>query len=253
MARRWALVTGAGRRIGAVIAERLAAADWNLLLHANRSLESAETLAASLRERFGIEAAVVAQDLAVLDDLDAFTARCADIAGPIDLLVNNASLFNFDDASTVSPENLELCYRVNCAAPVLLSRYYGERLRPAKNGAIINVIDTKVTAPNGRFLSYELSKCALASATIALARAFAPDIRVNGVAPGLTLPSGTQTDEQFDRLHARTPLRRGVAPEDVANAVLYLANAPTVTGQIIAVDAGQWLARDDKDLYDSMT
>ena len=250
---RWALVTGAGRRIGAVVARRLAAEGWNLLLHANDSHAEARQLAASLADAHGVETAVERHDLADLDGLDGFVDRCRGAAAEVDLLVNNASIFPFDDIETVTGAALMRCYRVNCAAPVLLCRYYAERLRPEAGGAIVNLVDTKVARPDGRFLSYELSKGALAQATRGLARALAPEVRVNAVAPGLALPSGRQTEADFERVHAQTPLDRGVRPEEVADAVLYLATAPTVTGQIIAVDAGQGLAGDDADRYGGMT
>lgn len=250
---RWALVTGAGRRIGAVIAERLATEGWNLLLHANESHEEARQLALSLADAHGVETVVEQHDLEDLDGLDDFAVRSAEAAGAIGLLVNNASIFPFDDIETVTGAALMRCYRVNCAAPVLLCRYYAERLRPEAGGAIVNVVDTKVGRPDGHFLSYELSKGALAQATRGLARALAPHVRVNAVAPGLALPSGNQTQADFERAHARTPLARGVTPEDIAEAVLYLATAPTVTGQIIAVDAGQGLTGDAPDLSGAMT
>jgi NAD(P)-dependent dehydrogenase (short-subunit alcohol dehydrogenase family) len=253
MTRRWALVTGAGRRIGTVIAERLAAEGWNLVLHANQSHEAAAELAGTLARAHGIETTVEQQDLADLDQLASFAERVAGRAGEVHLLVNNASIFPFDDIATVTGELLEHCYRVNCAAPVLLSRHYAERLRPAADGAIVNIIDTKVTRPDGHFLSYELSKGALAQATRGLARALAPEVRVNAVAPGLVLPSGRQSQADFERVHAETPLRRGVEPVEVADAVLYLATAPTVTGQTVAVDAGQGLAGEDAAAYGGMS
>ena len=253
MPARWALVTGGARRIGAAIAERLAADGWNLLLHANRSYQDAGSLAESLTAAHGVEAAVALQDFTDLNGINDFVARCAGVTTAIDLIVNNASVFPYDDVETVNADTLEACFRVNCAAPVLLSRHYAERLCPEHGGAIINMIDAKVARPNARFLSYELSKCGLAAATRGLARALAPRIRVNAVAPGLTLPSGSQTQADFERMHAKTPLEIGVEPAHIVDAVMYLVAAPSVTGQIIAVDAGQALSGDDRTVYDSMS
>lgn len=249
----WALVTGAGRRLGAAIAERLATDGWNLLLHANQSHQEAGRLAAALADAHGVETAVERHDLADLDGLEGFVDRCTRVAAGVDLLVNNASIFPFDDIETVTGAELMRCYRINTAAPVLLCRYYAERLRPKSGGAVVNLVDTKVARPDGHFLSYELSKGALAQATRGLARGLAPEVRVNAVAPGLVLPSGSQTEADFERIHARTPLARGVKPEEIADAVLYLATALTVTGQIVAVDAGQGLAGEDSDFYGGMT
>ncbi len=252
---RWVLITGAGRRLGAAIASDFASNGWNLILHAFASVERAQALAEQLRDRHGVRAEIVIQDLGKLAELEEFTMACKAIAPEVHLLVNNASLFPYDDVDTVSPDMLEECYRINCAAPVMLSRHYAQILCPTgdEGGAIVNIIDTKISKPNGRYLSYELSKCALAAATSGLARALSPRIRVNGVGPGLTLRSGKQSKQDFERIHARTPLERGVAPEDICAAVAYLATAHAVTGQIIAVDAGQGLPEDDGEFFDSMS
>jgi NAD(P)-dependent dehydrogenase (short-subunit alcohol dehydrogenase family) len=138
--------------------------------------------------------------------------------------------------------------RINVAAPVLLAQALHAALPSDARGVVINLLDQKLANPNPDFLSYTLSKAALQEATTLLAMALAPAVRVVGVAPGLTLVSGAQTDEGFRRAHARTPLGRSSTPDDIAQAVVYLAKATAVTGATLLVDGGQHLARSERDV-----
>jgi NAD(P)-dependent dehydrogenase (short-subunit alcohol dehydrogenase family) len=236
--RQAALITGAGRRICAAIARALAAAGYAVLLHANRSRAEAEKLAGEIIGRGG-RASVV---LADLTDHDAVRGliRAAAAFGPLSLLVNNAAAFEPDEIATLERSVFERAFAVNLAAPLFLSQAFAAQA--LDGAAIVNIIDQRVFKPTPRFLSYTLSKSALHIATTTLAQALAPKVRVNAVAPGPTLPSPRQTQAQFAEQAASLPLQKGPSPEDIAAAVLYLAQAKSVTGVTIAVDGGQHLA-----------
>lgn len=233
-----ALITGGGRRIGAAIARALADAGYVVVLHAYRSGVEAEQLAAEIRQA-GREARVVLADLA-----DASAPRklvaAAGALGPLTLLVNCASEFEQDDIASLTREHFDRTMAVNLAAPLFLTQAFAAQA-PA-GSAVINVLDQRVLKPTPRFFSYTLSKSALHTATVTLAQALAPKLRVNAVAPGPTLPSPRQSLEDFEAQAASLPLERGPSPEDIAAAVLYLAQAKSVTGVTLPVDGGQHLA-----------
>jgi NAD(P)-dependent dehydrogenase (short-subunit alcohol dehydrogenase family) len=237
MIRRIALVTGGAKRIGAAICRELAGAGYAVVIHYHRSKAEAEALALELGDR----AAIVQGDLADLAALPAFyTAACRPFGVP-DLLVNNASLFLDDALETVEPMRFSANLATNLQAPVLLSRAFAEALPSGKAGAIINLIDQRVLRPNPQFLSYSLAKSALFTATKMLAQALAPRIRVNGVGPGPTLPNEHDGTAGFLKEAEGTLLARPVRPEEIARAVRFLAEAESVTGQMLAVDSGQHL------------
>ncbi len=235
---RAALITGGGRRIGATIARALSRAGYAVVLHANRSRADAETLAGEIVGTGG-SAAVALADLAQHDAVVGLIPAAAAF-GPLTLLVNNAGAFEPDEIETLQREDFERTFAVNLAAPLFLAQTFA-RQAPA-GSSIVNVLDQRVFKPTPRFLSYTLSKHALHAATATLAQALAPRLRVNAVAPGPTLPSPRQTEAQFAAQAASLPLHKGPSPEDVAAAVLYLAQAESVTGVTIAVDGGQHLA-----------
>jgi NAD(P)-dependent dehydrogenase (short-subunit alcohol dehydrogenase family) len=159
---------------------------------------------------------------------------------PVRVLVNNAARFARDELGRFDPEELDAHMAVNLRAPVLLTQEFARRHSPGEDGLIVNLLDSKLAAPNPDFLSYTLSKQALAGFTEIAARALAPQgIRVNGIAPALMLRSSGQTEDNFERVHARNPLRRGVEPEDVVSAIRYLISAPAVTGEVVLIDGGQ--------------
>jgi NAD(P)-dependent dehydrogenase (short-subunit alcohol dehydrogenase family) len=233
-----ALITGAGRRIGAAIARALAGAGYAVVLHANRSRGEAEKLAGEIVAAGG-RAAVV---LADFNDQEAARGlvKAAAAFGPLTLLVNNAGAFEPDEIATLERARFEHAFAVNLAAPLFLAQAFAAQ---APDGAaIVNIIDQRVFKPTPRFLSYTLSKSALLTATTTLAQALAPKVRVNAVAPGPTLPSPRQTPAQFAAQAASLPLQKGPSPDDIAAAVLYLAQAKSVTGVTVAVDGGQHIA-----------
>ncbi len=237
----YALVTGAGARLGAAMVRRLAADGWAVAIHYRNSAAGAETLAQE------IKAAVAAVRVHARRRRSRHDRRlCRHVRpdecgawGFCSLLVNSASAFEYDDISNITRENLEKLFAVNLHAPMLLARDFGKQLREGSKGLIVNILDQKVFNLNPDFLSYTLTKTALEAATRLLAQAMAPRVRVVGIAPGLTLRSGDQTQEGFEKSHAATPLGFGSTPEDIAETLVYLTKVPSITGTSIIVDGGQ--------------
>ena len=234
-----ALVTGAARRIGRAIALRLAADGYRLALHASaRSRDDAENVAAEIRSAGG-EAQVVTADLAVAGEASGLLPSVIAALGEPTLLVNNASLFEADRADAFDPAFFDRMMAVNLRAPAQLASDFAAALPEGKPGCIINLLDQRVWRLNPQFYSYTLSKAALWTATQTMAQSFAPRIRVNGVGPGPVLPNGPQGEAAFAQEVSGIPLARSVSPEEIADAVAWLAQARSVTGQMIAVDGGQ--------------
>jgi NAD(P)-dependent dehydrogenase (short-subunit alcohol dehydrogenase family) len=233
-----ALVTGAGRRIGRAIALGLAQAGFDIAVHTRHADEDSASLAVEV-EALGRRAAVVLADLSVEAEVETLIDRAFAALGPLKVLVNNASVFVEDDAASMTRETWDTHFETNLRAPLLLAQRFAAQ---APDGAVvINLTDQRVWKPTPQFLSYALSKSALWDATRMLAQALAPRIRVNAVGPGPTLASIHQTPESFAAEAASTLLGHGVSPHEIAAAVLYLVDAPSVTGQMVAVDAGQHL------------
>jgi len=236
----YALVTGAGARLGAALARRLAAEGWAVAIHYRNSAKGAEVLAQEIKAAGG-RAVTVAGDLGALDSFTDLFGKANAGWGFCSLLVNSASAFEYDDISSITRENLEKLFAVNLHAPMLLARDFGKQLHDGSKGLIVNILDQKVFNLNPDFLSYTLTKSALEAATRLLAQAMAPRVRVVGIAPGLTLRSGDQTQEGFEKSHAATPLGFGSTPEDIGETLIYLTKVPSITGTSIIVDGGQHL------------
>jgi NAD(P)-dependent dehydrogenase (short-subunit alcohol dehydrogenase family) len=237
-----ALVTGAARRIGRAIAESLARAGYDIVLHASaRSLGEARETAASIRAR-GARAEIVVADLADAIESEGLLARAAAPFGPVTLLVNNASHFALDAIEDFDAARFDTMNAVNLRAPLQLSRAFAAALPDDRTGAIVNIVDQRVWRLNPRYFTYTLTKAALWTATQTMAQAFAPRIRVNAVGPGPTLANPVEGEAGMAREAAAIPLARAVEPGEIADAVLYLARARSVTGQMIAVDGGQHVA-----------
>ena len=223
-----AIVTGAGKRVGSEIARALLADGWSVIAHVHHADDEVP------------EAATKAvADLADSGCADAIFAA-AEALPPVRLLVNNAARFSWDGFGEFSSEEFDAHMAVNVRAPALLIERFARAHGSAEDALVVNLLDSKLEAPNPDFLSYTLSKQALAGLTQLAARALAPKrIRVNGIAPGLMLRSSGQSEENFAAMHASNPLHRGVHPEDVIGAIRYFVGAPSVTGQVLVLDSGQ--------------
>ncbi|MBY6239650.1 SDR family oxidoreductase [Methylosinus sp. Sm6] len=243
-----ALVTGAARRIGLAIAARLAQQGRPVVLHAShRSAEEAELAAQAIRARGG-RAAVAAADLSVARETEALVEFAARQFGPITLLVNNASLFELDSAEDFSVETFDRQLAVDLRAPLLLARDMAARLPEGVDGAIVNLLDQRVFRPTPRYFTYTLAKSALWTATRTMAQSFAPRIRVNAVGPGPVFPNAVHGQKGFEAEARGVPLKHAADVAGVVDAVVFLAEAKSVTGQMIAVDAGQHLAWETPDV-----
>lgn len=237
---RHVLVTGGAKRIGRAIVERLARDGWDVAIHYNGSGADAESLAGTVRD-LGRNVATLKADLTDEQAVRTLANEAREALGGLSALVNNASVFKSDDLNAETPEIWDLHMAVHVRAPYILSQALYRHLPEKTQGAIVNIVDQRVLNPSRHFLSYTLSKMALWDQTQVLARAMAPSIRVNAIGPGPVLPSSRQSDDDFDRQARQTPLAHAVAPDEIAAAAAFLLDAPSVSGQIIAVDAGQHL------------
>ena len=227
MSDRTAIVTGAGKRVGRHIADALLADGWSVLAHVHHDDDSVPSGASK-----------VVADLSQTDCASRIFSAAADLP-PLGLLVNNASRFAWDGFGEFSSAELGAHMAVNVGAPALLIDAFARSER-TEDASVVNLLDSKLAAPNPDYLSYTLSKGALAQLTDLAARALATRrIRINGIAPSLMLRSSGQSEENFEIMHANNPLRCGVEPADVVDAIRYLADARSVTGQILVIDSGQ--------------
>ncbi|PWF45057.1 SDR family oxidoreductase [Massilia glaciei] len=235
-----ALVTGAGRRIGRAIALGLAAAGWDVAVHYRSSRAEAQETADEVAA-LGRRAVLLQCELEDEAAVRALFAQAAAALGPIGCVVNNASQFEYDSATAFSPALLAQHMQANVSAPILLAQALHAATPDGSQAVVINLLDQKLYNLNPDFLSYTLSKAALHTATTMLAQALAPKVRVVAVAPGLTMVSGDQTEAAFAKAHTNTPLGRSSTPQDVADAVCYVAAARALTGTTLLVDGGQHL------------
>lgn len=249
---RTVLVTGAAKRLGREIALTLAANGWQVAVHYRDSLEDATHTvascnqftrgAAAFRANLGNEAAVRSLLPSVVAEF-----------GHLDAVVNSASTFEHDTAATFSFAAMEKHLRANTGAAILLAQALHTHLRersataPLADGAVVNLLDQKLWNQNPDFMSYTLSKAALEAATTMLALGLSPQVRVVGVAPGLTLTSHLLAPQKFDALHKLSPLGRSSTPKDVASTVLFALSNPSITGTTLLVDGGQHLMRFERD------
>ena len=235
------LITGAGARVGRVLATGLANDGWSVAVHYNRSRSSADALVADIRDHGGNASAVQA-NLNVPSELDTLVDRAATALGkPLTGLINNASTFSPDEADTFTRALYDHHMDVNLRAPLVLSQHFAAQVPLDGEGVIINMLDQRVLDPKPDYFSYSISKAALFAATKTMAQALAPKVRVCGVGPGPTLQNIHQTDVEFESEVARTLLQKGSPPETILQAVRYLLAASAVTGQMIAVDGGEHL------------
>jgi NAD(P)-dependent dehydrogenase (short-subunit alcohol dehydrogenase family) len=239
-----ALVTGGARRIGRAIALALHRAGYAVAIQANRSLAEAEALRDEIT-RGGGRAAVVRADLAQHASAAGLVPAAAQAVGPLTLLVNNAAMFEPDAIGALEAERFDRQFAVNLRAPLFLSEAFAAQAQNTSEGpgaSIVNILDQRVFKLTPHFVSYTLAKSALHSATRMLAQALAPRVRVNAIAPGPTMASARQAADDFARQAAAVPLGHGPTAEEVAEAVVYLASARSVTGATLVIDGGQHLA-----------
>jgi NAD(P)-dependent dehydrogenase (short-subunit alcohol dehydrogenase family) len=235
--KRTAVVTGAGKRVGADIARALLADGWSVIAHVHHA-----------EDEVAKGAVKVVADLASTDCADTVFAAAAGLP-PVGLLINNAARFAWDGLGEFNAEEFDAHMAVNTRAPAMLIERLARDHDRTGDALVINLLDSKIAAPNPDYLSYTLSKQALAGLTDLAARALAPSgIRVNGIAPGLMLRSSGQSEENYRAMHAANPLRRGVEPGDIIGAIRYFIGAPCVTGQLLIIDSGHRFLALDRDV-----
>ena len=239
--RKVALVTGGARRIGAAIARDLAAGGFAVAIHYHGADEEAKQLAAGI-EAAGGRAAAVEADLTDMEAAAGLVAAASRALGPVRLLVNNASLFEDDAADDFDWQVWDSHFALHVKAPALLAREMAAALPEGQDGLVVNMIDQRVWRLTPKFFSYTLSKSALWTATRTMAQAYAPNIRVNAIGPGPTLANERQRQEDFARQVDGLLLRRGPELGEFGATILYLWQARSVTGQMIALDGGQHLS-----------
>ena len=237
---RTALVTGGAQRIGRAISLALAGAGYGVCVHHHASAAAARSLASEITSQGG-RAEAIAANLSEEAETAQLIARAGAAMGPLDVLVNNASLFERDEIDTATRESWDRHMEVNLRAPFVLTQAFAGALSDGVEGNVVNILDQRVRNLTPHFLSYTLSKSGLWTLTRTLALALAPGVRVNGIAPGPVLPSPHQSEDGFRRQAEATPLGRTVDPEEIAKGVLFVLEARSLTGQMIALDSGQHL------------
>lgn len=243
-----ALVTGSAKRLGRAIALDLAAHGHDIAVHYRGSQAEALSVVEELRQ-IGARAQAFAAELGDEAATLALLPAVIQHFGRVDAVVNNASLFEYDDLATFSYAAMDRHWRANTGPAVLLARaLHAHLLAEQRRGCVVNLLDQKLWNPNPDYFSYTLSKAALEAATTLLAQALAPSVRVCGVAPGVTLASGPMDDAAFQAAHRLTPLQRSSTPDDIARAVRFLIESPAITGTTLLVDGGQHLSAQPRDV-----
>ena len=242
-----ALITGAGRRIGRAIALNLALAGWQVAIHYFRSKIEAEEVVTEIKAAGG-NAASFCANLGEAGSSAELVAKVGNALGPITCLINNASIFERDTVFTATKESWDQHMDLNLWVPFQLAQAVMRQIPEDCEGSIINIIDQRVWNLTPEFTTYTLSKVGLWGLTQILARALAPKVRVNGIGPGPTLQSIHQSEDAFAEEWAAMPLKRRVFPEEVASAVRFILDSPSITGQMIAIDSGQHMGMAMTDL-----
>ena len=252
-----ALVTGGALRLGRAMALHLAAAGYDVAVHYAASKDQAEATAAEIRA-LGRNAVAIQADLLAEDQVQALIPRCQTaLGGPLTLLVNNASIFEYDNIRTATRESWDRHIGSNLRAPFVLAQAFAAQCppvltdsagEPLASGLIVNMIDQRVLKPTPEFMTYSLAKAALWALTRTLAQGLAPQIRVNAIGPGPTLKGARQSEGHFAQQRQSTILGRGANPSDVVAALQFFLDSPSVTGQLIATDGGQHLGWQTPDI-----
>lgn len=244
-----ALVTGAGKRLGRAMALYLAQRGHDVAVHYASSAEAAETLVAEIRA-MGRRAMAFQADLLDEAQVQALVPAVTAALGPLTVLVNNASVFEYDRIDTATRQSWDRHIESNLRAPYVLIQAFARQCPPATTdeageplaqGLVINMIDQRILKLTPEFSTYTIAKMGLWALTQTAAQGLAPHVRVNGIGPGPTLRGGRQTEDHFARQRAATVLGRGANPRDITAALGFFLDSPGVTGQFIAVDGGQHL------------
>jgi NAD(P)-dependent dehydrogenase (short-subunit alcohol dehydrogenase family) len=241
------LVTGGAKRIGRAIVEDLAKHGYGIAIHCNSSLDEGEALASAIRAQGGAAAVLVA-DLTETSAVERLVEQGEAAIGPLSILVNNASIFDPDSLADFCWEQWDAHFAIHVKAPVMLARSLAERLSPGGEGLVVNMIDQRVLKPTPRYFSYALSKSTLWSATVTMAQALAPRIRVNAIGPGPTLANIRQQPDDFEAQVDGLLMKRGPELSEFGATIRYLWEARSITGQMIALDGGQHLAWETPDV-----
>jgi NAD(P)-dependent dehydrogenase (short-subunit alcohol dehydrogenase family) len=237
---RAALVTGASKRIGRALALELGHAGFAVAVHYRHTRADADAVVAEIVGNGG-KAVAVAGDLAVEAEVKTLVAAAVKALGPLGVLVNNASVFERDEALTATRASWDEHLETNLRAPFVLSQDFARQLPTSGTGCIVNIVDQRVWNLTPHFVSYTLSKAGLWTLTQSLAMALAPRIRVNAIGPGPVLPSPRQSQAQFDGQVASVPLKRGPSLNELGATLRFILTAASMTGQMIALDGGQHL------------
>ena len=232
------LITGSAKRIGAQIAKTLAEAGYHIAIHYHQSRQDAENLQQSIIESGG-KASLFQSDLTNRQQIMALIPTITESMPPLTLLINNASIFTRDEWDNTDFDSWDKHFMTNLEAPFWLSQQFAKQIN--QQGNIINMIDQRVLKLTPHFTSYSIAKSALWTMTRTLALALAPNIRVNAIAPGPTLPSTHQTSEQFIRQYQKLPLPQATPTDEICSSVLFIIKQSSFTGQIIALDNGEHL------------
>ena len=245
------LITGAGKRIGSSIAKSLAANNWNVALHYNKSEKETKKLSIELQETYKVKTVCIQADLSDLKQLKKIIPTVIKSIGHISCLINNAANFEYDSIYSLSSDSWDMHMNTNIRAPLFLSQSFVENIPKKINGNIINIIDQRVWNLTPYFTTYTLSKSALWTLTQTLALSLSPNIRVNAIGPGPTIKSKMQTTKEFKAQYRRMPLTIPVTLEEISQFINLIINSPSLTGQMIALDGGQHLgwAQTNKNQY----
>ena len=237
------LITGAAKRLGAHLATACIEDGWHVVLHCHQSQDEARALISSWQSQWGqaaVTAEIVTANLANPDECAALIKQATQ-TGPLHALINSASQFHYDDAFSFTATQAHEHLAVNLIAPALLMRDFVHQLPKGEKGAIINMLDSKLFGLNPDYYSYTLSKAGMQSLGVMAAQAYAPSCRVNAIAPGITLPSGGQTEAEFQAAHKRNLLKQGATVSEIVAAMRLLLTSPSMTGHTIVLDGGAHL------------
>ena len=235
------LITGAGKRIGAEIARSLAADQWNIGIHYNKSGKDAKKLSIEIEKQYNTKTCLIKADLSNLNQVNKIIPYLNKKLGPINCLINNAATFQYDSLNTLSDKSWEKHINTNIKAPLFLSKSFAKHLPKKIKGNIINIIDQRVWNLTPHFITYTISKSALWTLTQTLALSLSPNIRVNAIGPGPTIKSNRQTQKEFIKQYKRMPLKKKIELQEIVNFIKLIIKTPSLTGQMIALDSGQHL------------